>query len=67
MIEDRAGRIVGVEVKASATVDGKDFTGLRRLADAVGDRFVQGLVLHDSDQVFPFGEKLWAAPISSLW
>lgn len=67
VIEDRAGRIVGVEVKASATVDGKDFTGLRRLADAVGDRFVQGLVLHDSDQVVPFGEKLWAAPLSSLW
>lgn len=67
IIEDRAGRIIGVEVKASATVDGKDFTGLRRLADAVGDRFVQGLVLHDHDQVVPFGDRLWAAPLSALW
>lgn len=67
VIEDRAGRIVGVEVKASATVDGKDFTGLRRLAEAVGDRFVQGLVLHDGDRAVPFGARLWAAPVSSIW
>ena len=67
VIEDRAGKIVGVEVKASATVDGKDFTGLRRLAEAVGDRFVQGLVLHDGDRAVPFGETLWAAPVSSIW
>jgi len=67
VIEDRAGRIVGIEVKASATVDGKDFTGLRRLAEAVGDRFVQGLVLHDHDQVVPFGDRLWAAPLGNLW
>lgn len=67
VIEDRAGRIIGVEVKASATVDGRDFAGLRRLADAVGDRFAQGLVLHDHDQVVPFGDRLWAAPLSALW
>jgi predicted AAA+ superfamily ATPase len=67
VIEDRAGRVVGIEVKASATVNGTDFTGMRRLAEAVGDRFVQGLVLHDSDRAIPFGERFWAAPVSSLW
>ena len=67
VIEDQAGRVVGVEVKASATVEGKDFSGLRRLAEAVGDRFVQGLALHDHDQAVPFGDRLWAAPLSALW
>lgn len=67
IIEDRRGRIVGIEVKASATVKSDDFRGLRQLQDAVGDRFVRGLVLHDHDRVTPFGEKLQAAPLSLLW
>lgn len=67
VIEDRRGRIVGIEVKASATVKSDDFKGLRQLQQAVGDRFVRGLVLHDHDRVTPFGEKLQAAPLSVLW
>ncbi|MGO4439772.1 ATP-binding protein [Rhizobium sp. RAF56] len=67
VVEDRRGRIVGIEVKASATVKTEDFRGLRQLQAAVGDRFVRGLVLHDHDRVTPFGEKLQAAPLSLLW
>ena len=67
VIEDRRGRIIGIEVKASATVRAQDFRGLRQLQEAVGDRFVRGLVLHDHDRVTPFGEKLQAAPLSALW
>lgn len=67
VIEDRRGNVVGVEVKAAATVDGSDFAGLRKLADAVGARFVQGLVLHDHDVAVPFGPRLWAAPLAGLW
>lgn len=67
VIEDRRGRIIGIEVKASATVRPQDFRGLRQLQDAVGDRFVRGLVLHDHDRITPFGEKLQAAPLSVLW
>jgi predicted AAA+ superfamily ATPase len=67
VIEDRRGRIIGIEVKASATVRPQDFRGLRQLQEAVGDRFVRGLVLHDHDRVTPFGEKMQAAPLSILW
>lgn len=67
VIEDRRGRIIGIEVKASATVRPQDFRGLRQLQEALGDRFVRGLVLHDHDRVTPFGEKLQAAPLSLLW
>lgn len=67
VIEDEAGAVIGVEVKASASVRPSDFNGLKRLSTAVGDRFVQGLVLYDHDQVAPFGDRLWAAPISGLW
>jgi DNA primase len=66
-IRDRRGRVIGIEVKASATVRPQDLRGLRQLQAAVGDKFVQGLVLHDHDRITPFDEKLHAAPVSMLW
>ena len=66
VIEDRQGRIVGVEVKASATVNVSDFRGLNRLAEAAGDRFAFGAVLYDHDRPVPFGDRLWAIPLSAL-
>ena len=67
VMEDGSGRIVGVEVKASATVSGGDFSGLRRLAAGCGDRFAMGLVLYDHDRTVPFGDRMAAAPVSALW
>ncbi|MDE0524695.1 MAG: ATP-binding protein [Boseongicola sp.] len=67
VIENRRGEIVGIEVKASATLSSADFSGLRKLAAACGSNFVHGIVLYDSDQVVPFGENLSALPLASLW
>lgn len=67
VIENTDGQLVGLEVKAAATATSGDFSGLRRLAAAAGKRFVAGYVLYDHDQVVPFGEKLWAVPLSALW
>jgi len=67
VLERDDGAIVGIEVKASATVNEHDFGGLRRLARACGDRLKLGLVLYDGETSVPFGERLFAAPISTLW
>ena len=67
VIEDGLGRIVGVEVKASATVSEGDFAGLRRLAAATRDSFAMGLVLYDHEHAVPFGERMAATPLSTLW
>ncbi len=67
VLERDDGTIAGIEVKASATVRSGDFTGLRALAEACGDRFAFGVVLYDSTGIVPFGDKLAAAPLSSLW
>jgi uncharacterized protein len=67
VIEDSRGHVVGIEVKAAATVSGADFSGLCKLAEACGKRFIIGLVLYDHDTIVPFGERLFAAPISTLW
>ena len=67
VLENRRGEIVGIEVKSSATVSAGDFSGMRKLAEASGKKFLQGLVLYDHDQVVPFGEKMFAAPLSCIW
>jgi predicted AAA+ superfamily ATPase len=67
VIEDRSGRVVGVEVRASATPTQSDFSGLRALQSLIGRRFVRGVVLHLGDARLPFGDRLEAAPLSSLW
>lgn len=67
IIENQERKIVGLEVKASATVTSADFAGLRKMAEAAGKRFVAGLVLYDGNTIIPWGPNLWAAPISSLW
>jgi len=67
VMEHAGGALAGVEVKASSTVRGRDFRGLRKLARAVGERFVRGAVLYDGETTARFGERLYAVPIRRLW
>jgi hypothetical protein len=67
VLERDDGAIVGIEIKASATVKANDFSGLRTLAGACGEKFAAGVVLYDGDVVVPFDAQLAAAPISCLW
>jgi uncharacterized protein len=67
VVEDGSGALVGIEVKASATVTSGDFRGLRKLAAATGKDFKLGLVLYDGEQCVPFGNRLFAAPLSHVW
>jgi uncharacterized protein len=67
IMQNRGGQIVGIEVKASATVTHADFSGLRKLAEASKKQFTLGLVLYDHDKVIPFGDRLYAVPVSALW
>lgn len=67
VIERGARELAGVEVKASATVTPSDFSGLRRLRDVAGKRFVAGVVLYDGETCVRFGEGMFAVPIRMLW
>lgn len=67
VLECDDGRIVGIKIKASATVRSADFAGLRTLAEASKERFAYGVVLYDSADLVPFGDRLSAAPLSCLW
>jgi predicted AAA+ superfamily ATPase len=67
VLEEPGGRVVGVEVKASATVGAADFKGLRLLAEAAGRRFHRGIVLYTGREVVPFGAALHAVPVDAVW
>jgi len=67
VLERRDGRVVAVEVKASANVGASDFRGMRVLAGALRGKFVRGVVLYTGASTVPFGANLHAIPISTLW
>lgn len=66
VLESPLRAILGVEVKAAATVAGADFKGLRRLRELCGKAFVSGIVLYDGIDAVPFGDDMWAVPLGWL-
>jgi len=67
VIENTAGHLVGVDVKAAATVRESDLRGLKRLASVAGEQFKLGVILYDGMETLPLGKGLWATPLSTLW
>ncbi len=67
VLEDEAGHVVGIEVKASATPSRQDFRGLSTLAEIAGKKFVRGVLIHMGVGSVPFAANLHAVPMSALW
>jgi predicted AAA+ superfamily ATPase len=67
VIEFGGGRVAGIEIKAGAAPNHHDARHLEWLREALGDRFVAGVVLHTGPRAFQLSERIYAAPISTLW
>ncbi|MEV6983717.1 ATP-binding protein [Sphaerisporangium sp. NPDC051017] len=67
VLEDNAGQIVGIEVKAAETVRADDFRGLKLMQRRLGSRFRAGFVLYCGTESLSFGDGLACLPISALW
>ncbi len=67
ILEALDGSIVGIEVKAGATVRAADLRHLAWLRDARPDIFRQGILLHTGDRTRSWGDRLTSMPISALW
>ena len=65
--ERPSGELVGIEVKASATVRERDFQGLKHMRDQLGSRLRAGIVVYTGQRTLPFGERLFAVPLEGLW
>jgi len=67
VIELGSERLIGIEIKASSAPTAKDARHLAWLREQIGDRFMAGLVLHTGPAAYGLGERIVAAPISTLW
>lgn len=65
--ERPTGEIVGIEVKAAATVRPRDFRGLVRLEKVAGEQFACGILLHDGDRIQRVSARMFAMPVGMLW
>ncbi len=67
VLERDDGAIVGIEVKAGERVSAAQFRGLRKLRDALGERFLSGVVLHLGHHGYTHDDRLHALPVDRLW
>lgn len=67
VLERDDGAVACVEVKAGERVPEKDFRGMRKLRDALGDRFLGGVVLHLGRRAYTVEDRLHALPADCLW
>lgn len=67
VIENVIGDVIGIEVKASATVKKQDAKGLERLRMNAKNKFLIGILLYDGDHQIKFDENIYAIPIGALW
>jgi len=66
VLERSNGDIIGIEVKASASVKTQDFKGLVTLAEFAGKAFKTGIVFYTGQEVLPFKQgaiTFYALPI----
>ncbi|MFT4650219.1 MAG: putative AAA+ superfamily ATPase [Polaribacter sp.] len=70
VLERNNGDIIGIEVKASSTINEKDFKGLRVLSEFSRQKFTQGILFYTGQKILPFrfdDKQFFALPISLLF
>lgn len=67
VLEAPDGRVVAVEIKASAAPTREDARHLAWLRDELGKAFVAGVVLHTGPRPFHLDDRIHALPIGGLW
>jgi uncharacterized protein len=69
VLEQADGSVIGIEIKASASINKQDFKGLNTLAEYAGKKFVRGIVLYTGRELLPFaqeGHNMYAVPLGML-
>ncbi|MBW2613926.1 MAG: ATP-binding protein, partial [Deltaproteobacteria bacterium] len=69
VVENSAGEVVGVEIKASATIKLEDFRGLVHLADYARGKMRRGVVFYSGANLLPVrvaGHTFHAVPLHYL-
>ena len=53
VLENRNGKIIGIEVKAKASIAQRDLKGMVELANQAKERFDKGILFYGGDEIMP--------------
>lgn len=68
LVEREDGALLGIEIKAGATIREKDFRHMEWFRDNLAkDRPFVGIILYSGEFSGSFGGGMWAVPFSALW
>ncbi|MGO9248913.1 MAG: AAA family ATPase [Solirubrobacteraceae bacterium] len=67
LLERNDGGVFAFEVKAAGQVAGRDMRHLRKLRDALGERFLTGVALYTGARAYNFEDRLHVMPIDRIW
>jgi uncharacterized protein len=67
VLERDDGAIAAIEVKVAERVREVDFRSLRKLREALGARFLGGVVLHLGTHAYTQEDRLHVVPVDRLW
>lgn len=67
LAEFGVGRVVAIEVKATAAPNRGDAAHLEWMRDRLGERFLAGVVFHTGPSAFALTDQIAALPIAALW
>jgi len=66
LVENDGGQMLGVEVKAGASVCDGDFRHMRWFAQNLAKKQMIGIVLYSGRELLSFGKGFWAVPMAAL-
>ena len=67
IIERSDGSLIGIEVKATASVSSNTFGHLKVFARETGKRFLRGIVFYTGNESIPFAKNMFALPLNVLY
>ena len=69
VLERNNAKLIGIEIKASASVNSQDFRGLATLAEFAGNQFERGILFYTGQEILPFhyeNRTFYALPIGLI-
>jgi len=67
VLEATDGRVIGIEIKAAATITDRDFGGLRLLQLKLGNKFVAGYLINLGQHAYRYADQLYVTPADRIW
>jgi predicted AAA+ superfamily ATPase len=66
VIENGNSEAIGLEIKLTSSLSGKDFANLRILKETLDGRLKKGVIIYTGAELALFKDDMWAVPVNYL-